>query len=426
MAVPPSGGSNTRSLTSAEDAWALLAKACPTHARREMVSLGDALGRVLAGSLMASEDVPAHPRSMVDGFAVRAADLAKASATDPVRLQLVGRLGAGEMSSRQVAAGECLAVPTGGVVPDGSNAVVMVEDATVVDGSTVEVRADIALGRNVLARGADLAVGGVVLPAGRRLAPRDVAALALFGVSGVAVNGRPRVAVLSSGTELLPSDAERTDAQVRDVNQPALCAAAMAAGAVVTSAGIVPDDAATLAAQLSVLAVEHDLVILTGGSSVGSKDFAAEALRAAGATLLFHGLDVRPGRPMLAGRLGHSLVIGLPGVPAAAFILFQRFLRPLFPRLEGEHVPVAASSMMQARLASAVESRLGREDYLRVRLEVRPSAKTPGAPQETWAVPLAGGPSLLSTLFAADALAVVPPARARMEAGDLVELVSLR
>jgi molybdopterin molybdotransferase len=417
----PSAGKSP--LTPARVARQLLASAVGLP-RREMVSLDQAPGRVLAGPLVAGEDVPGHARAMVDGYGVRAVDIAAASVAAPVNLRVVGQVAPGREPPFAVGAGQAAAVPTGGQLPDGVDAVVMVEDVTVPDDDhgQVVIRAPLPAGRNLLGPGGDVRAGSEVLPAGRRLGPRDIAALALFGVSGVAVTAAPRVAVLSSGAELRPAGEARQGAQVRDLNQPALAAAAEAAGAVVTRAGIVTDDPGLLASKLRELAADHDLVITSGGSSVGIRDFAEEAVLGAGGTILFHGLDVRPGRPVLAARLGSALVVGLPGVPAAALTLFQVFLRPLLALLRGE--APGGQSPWRARLAAPVASRAGREDYLRVRLEVRGAAEGSSA-GELWALPLAGGPALLSTLFAADALMVVPEDRAALAAGDPVELVPL-
>lgn len=386
-----------------------------------MVGLDQALGRVLAGPLLAGEDVPAQPRSMVDGFGVRAADIVGATPGAPVSLPLVGRVRIGEAPDFSVAAGQAAEIPTGGTAPPGVDTVVMLEDVTVSDDGRVWVGAALSAGRNLLRQGADLAAGQGVLAAGRRLAARDIAALALFGVSGVAVCARPRVAVLSSGSELRPAGQARQASQIPDVNLPALAAAAEAAGAVVTRGGIVTDEAEALARRLEALAADHDLIITTGGSSVGGRDFAEAAVAAAGGRLLFHGLDIRPGRPVLAAQLGTALVVGLPGVPAAALTLLPVFLRPLLAAMSGELAPPVP---WRARLATPVTSRAGREDYLRVQLELR--GAVPGeAAGELWARPLGGGPALLSTLLAAEALLVVPAERASLAEGELVELVSL-
>jgi molybdopterin molybdotransferase len=368
----------------------------------EEVNADQADGRVLAEEVRAPEELPAWPRAMMDGFAVRAAD-------GPGPLRVVAEVGAGEVWAGPLAPGCALGIATGGVVPDGADAVVRLED-TVRAGDTVRVTVA-SVGQNVDGPGADLARGSLVARAGRRLRPQELAALAALGVVRVRVHRRPLVAVLATGAEVVPAGARPGPGQVRDANTPAHAAQLVRAGCVPLAAGALVDDADALAARLTALAAgPADAVLLSGGSSVGARDLAGPALAAAGAELVFHGIEVRPGRPALFARLGGKPVLGLPGVPASAQLIFDAFARACLLRLGGEVGPEPFPARARVPLARAVASTVGREDWLRVRVEG-------GA-----AVPLPGG-SALSTLLAADGLVVVPAARAGLDAGELVDVL---
>jgi molybdopterin molybdotransferase len=384
----------------AAEARRLLAEAAPALPS-ELVPLEQAAGRALAAALVASEDVPAFPRAAMDGYAVRAADLAAASDGAPARLSLVGAVAMGEAPADPLAPGQARAIPTGGHLPAGADAVVMVEHAAL-DGTTVVVCAPLEAGKHVVWPGDDVRRGTPLIPAGRRLGPREVAALAAFGVTRVLVQRRPRVAVLSTGPEICPPGQTPPPGKVRDVNQVALAAGAH--DAEVTLAGIAADDPAALARALTELAGAHDLVLVSGGSSVGGRDHTAEAMAATG-SLLFHGIQCRPGRPTLGARAASALLVGLPGVPAAALTIFQVFVRPVLQRLSGAPPPIPRP----ARLIAGHGSAPGREDYLRVRL----------LPDGGAAV-LGGG--ALASLLACDGLVVVPAETAALAPGTPVEV----
>jgi molybdopterin molybdotransferase len=359
----------------------------------ETVTLADAAGRVLTEALISPEDLPAFARSAMDGHAVQADATAGATAADPIALA-IGR--------------QAWPIVTGGPVPDEADAVIVIEQTSIrrgSDGPELLVAAPITAGRNITPRGDDVRRGDTLASPGRRLTPIDLAALAAVGITSVTVARRPRVAVLSTGAELVPPGADVPEGKVRDVNQVALVAAVRAAGAVAHGAGIVPDEPAAIAAALVELGRSHDLVLMTGGTSVGVADHAAAALHRAGARQLFHGLALRPGRPTLAAVLGACLVVGLPGVPAAAAVVYQVFVRPL----------LGADDRAVARLTAAVASTVGREDLVRVTLELRVDGY--------WATPLPGPPSSLRALATAAGVALVPPDVSALPAGACITVV---
>jgi molybdopterin molybdotransferase len=272
-----SEGSTSLTLIPPDQARRILAETPPVG--QERVPLAAALGRVMAEPFSAPADLPGERRAVMDGYAVRGADVRGASELWPVVLSVAGTVPMGDVFPAGIKAGEAVAIATGGWLPQGADTVVMVEHVAFLDGGArVELSRAVVPGANVVERGEDLARGTAVLPAGRRLRPQDLAMLATFGVTTVAVHRRPRVAVLSTGNELCDPGQTPRPGQVRDANQTALGAQATAAGCDVTHAGIVPDDTQALRRAIGRLLADHDAVILSGGSSIGTKDLSADAL----------------------------------------------------------------------------------------------------------------------------------------------------
>jgi molybdopterin molybdotransferase len=379
-------------LLDAARARELLSGAWPAPVR-ERVALGDAAGRFLLAAVTAGEDFPSVARAAMDGYAVAAIATRGATAATPVSLAM---------------GTQAWPIATGGVMPAGADAVVMIEQTALsaADAGQVAVATEVAPGRNVHRQGEDVRRGDMLSRTGRRLAARDLALLGAVGIEHVEVARATRVAVMSSGAELVPCDEAVPAGGVRDVNQPALCAAVAAAGGRATRAGIVTDDPRAIADALAALVPGHDVILISGGTSVGRADHTAAALEALGARPLFHGLAIRPGRPTLAAAIGGTLIVGLPGVPSAALIVFQMFVRPLLTREE---------CRLPARLSAAVASVRGREDYVRVAIEARSDG--------LWATPIPGSPSSLCALATADGVAIVPGDAEALAAGACVSVV---
>ena len=409
-------------LIPADEARRILADTPPVTTER--IALDEAAGRVLARPFAAPSDLPTERRSVMDGYAVRAVDVHGASELTSVVLRLVGSVPMGDVFHGQVAAGEAVEIPTGGFMPAGTDAVVMVEHTAPLGGSGdgsgagrhVEISRAVAPGANVVQPGEDLRGGTPVLAAGRRLRPPDVAILATFGVTQIEVFRRPRVAVLSTGNELCPPSEAPRPGQVRDANQTALGAQIAAAGCEVTRAGIVADDFDALHAAVAKLLAAHDAVVLSGGSSVGTKDLSADALGDLPAPgILFHGIDIRPGKPTLFARAGAKPVVGMPGFPTSSLIVFDAFIRPMLRRLGGEADPDNWPARRAARFGREHKSVVGREDYLRVRVIERDGA--------LWAEPLPGGSAALSNVVLADGLVRVDADRPGLSPGDPVDVL---
>lgn len=372
----------------------------------EAVPVGDALHRVLAEDVRASCDLPGFDRSVVDGYAVQASDTTGSSEALPAMLALEGRIEMGQAPAGGVGPGRCWYIPTGGVMPPGADAVVMVEHAERV-GDEVLVQRAVAPGENVLRRDEDFAAGSLVLPAGRRLSPQDLGVLAAAGVAEVPVRRVPRVGIISTGNEVVPVEADLTPGRVRDANSYLCAGFVQEQGCEPHRYGIVRDDPAILRPVLEEAAAACDCVLISGGSSKDVRDMSARVIGDLGEVLV-HGVAIAPGKPTIIGRVGTVPVIGLPGHPGSAFIVLVAVVRHLLAAMTGASV---APCRVRARLAANVPSAKGREDYVRVRL------------QDGAAVPVFGKSGLLNTLVQSDGIVVVPAGREGFETGDEVEVV---
>lgn len=378
------------------------------------VGLDEALGRVSAVEVTSPEPLPAFPRSTVDGYAVRARDTFGASESQPALLTLAGEVRMGEAAERRLAPGEAVQVPTGGAVPPGADAVVMFEQ-TGGGAGLLEVFRPVAPGENAVRPGEDFAPGSPLLPAGRRLRPADLGALAALGVTRVLVRRRPRVGIVSTGDEVVPAAAKPRPGQVRDVNSRVLGGLVREAGGEPELAGIVPDERAALAERVVALLPRVDLLLLSGGSSVGARDHALAVMENLGPPgVLVHGLALKPGKPTVIGAAGEKVIFGLPGHPAAAAVVFRAVVRPVLAALAG--AAEAAAPQVSATLAVNLPSASGREEYVRVRLVVRPDGR--------WAEPVEGPSGFLSPFVRSDGFVVIPLAATGLTAGTkvLVEL----
>ncbi|MCB2224452.1 MAG: molybdopterin molybdotransferase MoeA [Actinobacteria bacterium] len=372
------------------------------------VPLAEALGLCTAAPVTAAHDVPPFANSAMDGFAVRASDTADA----PVRLDVLEDVPAGSVPTLPVGPGRATRIMTGAPMPDGADAVVIVEETTS-EGSTVRVGAPVAPGDSVRAAGSDVAAGATVLEAGVRLGPAHLGLLAAVGASAPMVRRRPVVAVLSTGDEVRPADAPALEpGAIRDANRPLLGALAAGVGAGVLDLGIVGDDAAALRSALERAAGEADVVLTSGGVSMGDYDLVKQVLGELG-SVEFWRVAMQPAKPFAFGFLGGTPLFGLPGNPVSAMVSFEQFVRPALLRRMG------ARRLFRPRVPGVLEHAVETDPAKTVFL--RASARHDGS---AWRVALSGGQSshVLGALAAADAFAVVPVGTARLEAGDPVML----
>ena len=399
------------------DALATLCAATPIPGLRETVALVFASDRVLAANVYAEETLPAFARSTMDGFAVRAADTHGASESSPAYLEVIGEVLMGTVPSLVVAPGTAARIHTGAMLPTGADAVVMVEQ-TNANGGQIEVLVSVSSGEDVLAIGEDIVRGAEAVRAGRRLRPADIGALAALGCECVVVRRRPRVAILSTGDEVVPVDAQPELAQVRDINGVTLAALVRRAGGEPLSFGIVRDDADELETRARAALAGADALVLSAGSSVSARDLTARVVERLGAPgILVHGIAIKPGKPTVLAVCDGKPVIGLPGNPASALVVALRMLVPLVRHLAGEDVGVAAQTRA-AILRENVASRPGREDYVPVKLLADASGVV-------HATPIFGASNLIFTLVRADALLVIPLDRSGLAAGEHVSVIPL-
>jgi molybdopterin molybdotransferase len=373
----------------------------------ETVNLVDALHRILAEDIRADGDIPGFTRSVVDGYAVRAADTTGSSDTIPSIFSLRGRVSMGVSAGTHIKSGECIYVPTGGILPEGADAVVMIEHAEPI-GNEILVKKPVAHGENVLFFNEDFSSGDIVCKRGRRLSPQDIGVLAAAGCIDVPVVRIPKVGILSTGNELVPVNVRPLPGQVRDVNSFVVASFVREQGCAPVFYGIVRDDREALRSAIDNAASKCDAVLISGGSSKDERDMVAAIIKEKG-TVLIHGIAISPGKPTIIGRYGNIPVIGLPGHPASAFIVLVAIIRHLFAEMTGNTDSGLRS--VQASLGQNVSSSKGREDYVRV--VVRDGVATP----------LFGKSGLLNTLVKSTGVIRIPAESEGLETGTLVEVI---
>jgi molybdopterin molybdotransferase len=378
----------------------------------QQVPLLDGLGRVLAGDIAARRTQPPMAVSAMDGYAVRAADVA----TVPATLRLIGAVPAGRIFDGQIGPGETVRIFTGAALPAGADAVVIQEDTTA-DRDRIIATESVVAGRHVRRAGIDVREGEVGLRAGRRLTARDIGFAAAMNVPWLTVRQRPRVAILATGDEIaLPGD-PLAPGQIVSSNGPALHAFVRACGGEPIDLGIAADTEEAIV-ERALGAVGAQVLVTTGGASVGDHDLVQPALTRMGMTLDFWKIAMRPGKPLMVGRLGDMRVLGLPGNPVSSMVCAILFLRPLLARLAGSEDP-AGEGRGTARLGRALPENDRREDYLRATLTTEADGTLVAHPFEVQ------DSSLLGALARADALVIRPPHAPPAAAGAQVEILRL-
>ncbi len=414
-----------------------------------VVAAGESLGCVLAADVVASHTMPPWDDSAMDGYAVRSIDVASASRHRPVTLRVVGEVAAGHAATEAVGPGSAMRILTGAMLPAGADAVVRVEDTDAPAGVTVlptnvSIRVAVPPGTSIRRAGSDVVAGDIVLPAGRLMAAHRIGALVAAGHATASVVRRPRVAILATGDELVPAGEPLLSAQIPDSSSATLAAQVRDAGGVPIPLGIARDDRADIIARLRDGIARADIVVASGGVSVGAHDEVRLAFEAIGRIDLWR-VAIQPGKPLAFGRaaaagaadasdradardtvgraddteaLGRPvLLFGLPGNPVSSFVTFELFVRPVMRRMAG-HADLMGRTIVRARLADGAGTDVGRQTYLRVSLS--------RDRQGSFTARLAGGQGshMLSGLAAADGLAVVPVGVGDVDAGAEVDVIS--
>lgn len=382
----------------------------------EEIGVEHALDRVLAEEVAAPEDLPGVPRAVVDGFAVRAAATYGASEGQPALFEVAGTVAMGARPAFRIAGSQAARISTGGMLPEGADSVVMIEHADVIDAESVEILRSVAPGENMVAADEDFRAGEIVLRRGRRLRPQDTGALAAIGRTRIGVFHRPAVGIISTGDEIVPAGAPPAPGRVRDVNTLTLAGLAAQSGASPRPLGIVPDDFTALKRALERALSECDMVLVSGGSSVGTRDLTLEAIGAfKDAQILAHGIAISPGKPTILARVGGRAVWGLPGHVVSAMIVFARIVRPFLLHVGGLADPREEERRLRARLTRNVASALGRTDFVRAKLH--------GGPGDLRAEPLLGKSALINTMVRADGMFEIGKNVEGLEEGAAVEVI---
>ncbi len=350
-------------LISREEALKLILGSVKPIERTELILIEEGFGRVLAEDITSDSDIPPFDRAAMDGYAVRAEDTYGASQFNPKILKLVGVLHAGESTEKPVNKGECIRIATGCPIPPKADAVVMVE-FTEEKGSEVFVYKAVYPGANIAPKGEDIKKGEVVLKKGEVLTPAKIGVLASLGRSKTLVYQKPKVAVIPTGNEICELNAELKKGQVYDVNSYTLSAILSANGASVTRSSIIPDSLEQLKSAIEHF-MDHDLIVFSGGSSVGERDLLAKIIEEEG-KLLFHGVQIKPGKPTLFGLVKDKPVFGMPGYPTSCLSNAYIFLVPTIRKMA--RLPPKEPKMVKARMAKRVVSSSGREQFLPVKL----------------------------------------------------------
>ncbi|MBI5074290.1 MAG: molybdopterin molybdotransferase MoeA [Nitrospirae bacterium] len=381
------------------------------------VPIAESLGMVCAEDIVAADDLPAFARSTVDGYAVRAEDTFGASETMPVYLNLAQEIFMGEAADFMLADDTANKIPTGGMLPVRADAVVMFEHVQIIDNKMIEVMKSVAPGENVIQAGEDVKRGEIVISRGRRMRPADIGASAGIGVTEVKVYDKPVVSIISTGDEIVPADQAPSIGKIRDTNSYVITGMVAQAGGIPGRKGIFKDDYTVIRNAVEDAMKDSDAIAVSGGTSVGTKDMIARIIEDIGNPgILFHGLSLKPGKPMIGGVMNNIPIFGLPGHPAAVSVCLDIFMRPVLNALCGleERCADRLKGVVQARLSRNVSSSQGREEHIRAVIEEREDG--------LWAVPLLGKSGLIRTLVHADGTFVIPVNINGIEKGENVEV----
>ncbi|MFH0967090.1 MAG: gephyrin-like molybdotransferase Glp [Methanobacteriota archaeon] len=373
---------------------------------REKIPLSDAYGRVIAEDICSDVDIPGFDRSTVDGYAVHSSDTTGAGDAIPSMLTLTGRIAMGENLQEMVLSGSCVYIPTGGSLPSGADAVVMIEYSEQL-GDQILINRPVAPGENVISRGEDFGSDRVAIHAGTKISSRVAGVLAACGVGTVPVSSRPRIAILSTGNELVSVESIPVGGQIRDVNTWLCAGFVTEQGGIPVIYGIIQDDAESLTKTLDEAISTCDAILISGGSSKGDRDMCADIIGSRGKVLI-HGIAISPGKPTIIGIAQGKPIIGLPGHPASAYVILLVLVKEL---LKGMNGGIENEIHIFAPLMTPVHSTQGREDYVRAVFKGE------------YVEPVLGRSGLTNTLLQSDGVIRIPASVEGYEAGDTVEVI---
>ena len=382
----------------------------------ESVQLSDVCGRIAAADLLAEEDLPDFPRSIVDGFAVKGASTFGASEANPAYITIGGKVDMGRVPEFSIGPGEAARIPTGGMLPDGTDSVVMVEHSSALDDTTIEIYRSVAPGQNCIGIGEDYQKSEVLVSGGQMLRPQHSGVLAAFGLTEIEVYRRPVVGIISTGDEIVDVTDKPEPGQIRDINTHTISGMVSEAGGIPATYGIVVDNFDALYAHCDRALKECDTVLISGGSSVGTRDYTVEVIDAfEHSEVLVHGISISPGKPTILAAVGGKAFWGLPGHVVSAMIVFARIVKPFIRHIGGALPALDTELKIPALLRRNVPSVHGRLDYVRVKLVSENNT--------LWADPLLGKSALIHTIAQADGLIEIDKNTEGLDEGDEVMVI---
>jgi len=363
----------------------------------EFVELHKAFERILAVDIVSDINLPDFARSTMDGYAVKASSTFGATEENPAYLTVKGTIDMGKPASLSISSGEAARISTGGMLPDGSDSVIMVEYTEIIDKRTIEIYRSVAPGRHVLAIGEDIKKGDNLLSCGQRLRPQEIGLLAALGKDSVKVYKKLVIGIISTGDEIVPINNIPDKGRIRDINTYTLFSLVREAGGIPVTYGIVGDDFDALLEKCSIAIAYSDMVLISGGSSVGTRDLTVEVLSSLpGSDIMVHGISISPGKPTILAKTSGKAIWGLPGHVVSAMIVFEIVIQPFIEKISGLSLKYKKELRIPALLSRNISSAQGRIDYMRVRLIERNGIK--------WAEPVLGKSGLISNLTKADGL----------------------
>jgi molybdopterin molybdotransferase len=389
----------------------------PCPGQIESVHLEEAVNRVCADDIISPENLPPYPRSTMDGYAVRARETFGASEGFPAYLEISGDVLMGEYPKTGPESGTCYSIATGGILPQCTDAVVMLEHTINVDGQMIEVIKPVAAGDNIINTGDDVSKDDVLLSKGKLLRPQELGLLAGLGIKKVNVFRKVRIGIISSGDEIVPHSEPPPPGKIRDMNSVNLAALIRNQNGQPHFLGIAPDSEKHLTKMLNEALAANDLILLSGSSSVGTRDLGEKVIEKMGPPgILLHGVAIKPGKPVIIARADNKMIFGLPGHPVSSAVAFNLFVKPVLKHLGG----LASNSLPEdrtviARLMRNLNSTSGRTDFIRVRLEKM-------AIDKTAAIPILGKSGALSTMVQAHGYLIIKEHQQGLREGELVEV----
>ncbi len=382
----------------------------------ENVSLAESVGRILAEDIQSDIDLPDFSRSIMDGYAVRGSSTFGAGEGNPAYLNVTGTVSMGNKPNSSVGPGEAVRISTGGMLPPDADSVVMIEHTEAIDDTTIEVYRSVAPGYNMVAIGEDIKKGDVILRLGEKIRPQEAGMLAALGKDTVKVYKKPIIGIISTGDEVVAVHESPGPGQIRDVNTYTLSGLIEELGARAVSFGIVGDDYPALLSKSAEALAQCDMVLVSGGSSVGARDFTIDVITALkDSEIFFHGISISPGKPTILAKVQNKAFWGLPGHVVSAMVVFHRIVKPFIEHVSGRADGQAKKIRLTATLSRNLPSAQGRVDFIRIRLKQNDGV--------LWAEPILGKSGLISTMVKADGLIQIGMNTEGLDEGERVEVI---